>query len=150
MMVVFSPLSLNHRNDQESVHIHGGASEIEDEKPVIGAELVSEKKGILAFGSSHDTSGTVTTSYQPFKEELPAFSNPMYDTMGLDDSQALLQSSAVNTTYEVVDERPKAAQFKETEKPPPDYETVKQSREENPYVFDPVHKNWVLKHVHDN
>ena len=46
----------------------------------------------------------------------------------------------MNTTYDVVDERPKVAQFKETEKPPPDYETVKQSREENPYVFDPVHR----------
>ena len=97
---VFSP---NYRNDQESVHIDGGASEIEDEKPMIGAE----------------------------------FSNPMYDTMGLDDSQALVQSSPMDTTYE----RPMAAQFKETEKPPPDHETVKQSREENPYVLDPMHKN---------
>lgn len=73
--------------------------------------------------------------------ELAAFSNPICDTMGLDDSQALLQSSATDTTYAVVDEHPKAAQFKETEKPPPDYETVKQSREENPYVLDPMHKN---------
>ena len=66
------------------------------------------------------------------------FSNPMYDTMGLDDSQALVQSSAMDTTYAVVDERPKAAQFK---KLPPDYESVKQSREENSYVLDPMRKN---------
>ena len=135
---VFFP---NLRNDQESVHIHGGASNIEDEKPMIGAELASEKKGVLAFSTSPDTSGAVTTSYRPLREELAAISNPVYDTMGLDDSQALLQSSAMDTTHAVVDERPKAAQFKETEKPPPDYETVKQSREENPYVLDPMHKN---------
>ena len=108
---------------------------------MIGTELASEKKGVLAFSTSPDTSGAVTTSYRPLREELAAFSNPTYDTMGLDDSQALLQSSAMDTTYAVVDERPKAAQFKETEKPPPDYETVKQSREENPYVLDPMHKN---------
>lgn len=131
---VFSP---NHRNDQESVHIDGGASDVEDEKPMIGAELASEKKGVLAFSTSPDTSGTVTTSYRPLGEELAAFSNPM----GLDDSQPLVQSSAMDTTCAVVDERPKAAQFKETEKPPPDYESVKQSREENPYVLDPMHKN---------
>ena len=93
---VFSP---NHRNDQESVHIDGGASDVEDEKPMIGAELASEKKGVLAFSTSPNTSGTVTTSYRPLGEELAAFSNPMYDTMGLDDSQALVQPLRKNWVW---------------------------------------------------
>ena len=131
-----------HSNANEQVHIDSHDGNIQAEKPGIGVDLTSsEKKGILAFGTSPDTGGAVQPeSYHPLDEGLPAFNNPMYAAMGLEDSSQvkLLQSEAMESPYKVDDKQRKVAQF---EKPPPDYETVKRS-EENPYVADPTHKKW--------
>ena len=134
-----------HSNEMEQVHLDSHDGSVQADKPVIGAELTSEKKGILAFETSPDTSGAVqATSYRPLDEDLPAFNNPLYATVGLGDTSQvyLLKSDALESPYEVTDERPKAAQFEVIEKPPPDYETVKPSGDENPYVIDPTQKKW--------